>query len=400
MGTFIDWITGRAATPALSESTRQRAATPDGVMPPSRQPGQRPVSVSEAVTLVAVYRALDILETAAGQLSLDSRRNGQPLTGQQVPPIVRKPDPNMDRGEFVEQAVLSMAVAGNAYARIRRAGDSSVIALELMNPHEMGVEVTQMGRRKYSYRGEQLAQSEVMHLAKLKLPGQAKGLGPIQAARAELAGSLNTRDYSATWFDGSGQPAGLLKTEQPLTPDDAKQYRNQWNGLDTDGNPEDQAKNPSGVKVLGKGVDYKPIMLKPSDAQWLESQQFNTTQVARLFGVPASLMLAAVEGNAQTYANVEQDWIAFTRFTLMGYLRKIEAGLTELVPHGQQVRFNVEALLRTDTKTRYESHAIALGRWATADEIRDIEGMAPLTTGQRAELAETTAPPMKSKENA
>lgn len=401
MGTIIDKLFGRAALTAASDVTQQRAeVTPAGVMPPSRQPGSRPVSVNEAVTLVAVYRALDILETSAGQVSMDSYRDGVKLTGTNVPAIVRKPDPNMDRSEFVEQAVLSMASSGNAYSRIRRASDSSVIALELMNPHEVFCGFTENGRRTYDYHGDTLGQSEVMHIAKLRLPGQAKGLGPIQAARAELGGSLDTRDYSNNWFGNSGQPNGLLKSDQALTAEDAKLYRNQWNGLDAEGKPETQQDNPSRIRVLGKGLAYDPITLSPKDAQWLESQQFNTTQVARLFGVPASLMLAAVEGNAQTYANVEQDWIAFTRFTLMGYLRKIEAGLSELVPRGQTVRFNVESLLRTDTKTRYEGHAIALGRWETADEIRDIEGLPPMTPAQRAELAATAAAPVQAKENA
>ena len=89
-----------------------------------------------------------------------------------------------------------------------------------------------------------------------------------------------------------------------------------------------------------------------------------------------------------TYSNVEQDWIAFVRFTLMGYLRPIENALTDLTVRGQSVRFNFEALLRTDTKTRYEAHEIALrAKFKTVDEVRAIEGDAPLTADQRAEQA-------------
>ena len=211
-----------------------------------------------------------------------------------------------------------------------------------------------------------------------------------------MRGALELRDYAALWFSEGKIPSGILTSEQVLTADDAKQFKAAWNGTE-----EKPADNPSGVKVLGKGTTYTPIMLKPADAQWLESQQFTTTALARLFGVPASLMLAAVEGSAMTYSNVEQDWIAFTRFTLMGYLRKIETALTELTPRGQKIRFNLDALLRSDTKTRYESHAIGLtAGFLTDDEVRAIEGYAPFTPAQRAAKKAAAPAPAPTEEKA
>jgi len=115
-------------------------------------------------------------------------------------------------------------------------------------------------------------------------------------------------------------------------------------------------------------------------------------------GTPASLMLAAVEGNSQTYANVEQDWLAYVRFTLMGYLVEIEDALSDMLPGAQRAKFNIEALLRADTTSRYNSYAVAIDKgFLTPDEVRLLEGWAPLTAEQRREfemrwraLAETT----------
>src|SRR5699024_7486663 len=121
---------------------------------------------------------------------------------------------------------------------------------------------------------------------------------------------------------------------------------------------------------------YSPILLNPADAQFLENQQFTVTQIARLFGIPASLMLAVVEGGSQSYANVEQDWIAYIRFSLMSYLREIEEAFTKLLPNGQTARFNIETLLRADTKTRYEAHEIAIrAGFMKPEEVREIEGL-------------------------
>lgn len=52
-----------------------------------------------------------------------------------------------------------------------------------------------------------------------------------------------------------------------------------------------------------------------------------------------------------------------------------------LLPRGQSARFNLNAVLRPDTKTRYEAHALAIQTgFLTIDEVRDIEGLPPLTT--------------------
>lgn len=388
MSKFSAWI--KRAASGDTQATAQDSKGPAGLIINRSSAGQ-PVSVERAVSLSSVYRALDILSTAGAQISMDGYRDGAPLPANEVPAIVRKPHPDMSRGDFVEQYILSMAAAGVAYFKIKRNEASAVIALEPLNPHEVTPELTELGRKRYHYRGTTLAQSEVLQLDKMLLPGAIKGLGPIQAARAELRGALNTRDYAAEWFDTTGEPAGILSTEAGLTAAEAKQYRDQWNGLDAEGKPMDQTDNPTRIRVLGKGLSYNTTMLSPSDAQWLEAQKFNTTQVSRMFGVPASLMLAAVEGNSQTYSNVEQDWLAFVRFTLIKYLGKLETALTDLVPRGQSVKFNVEALLRADTTTRYKGHVMALGRWMTVDEIRAIENLPPLTEAQRAELKDTPA---------
>ena len=105
-------------------------------------------------------------------------------------------------------------------------------------------------------------------------------------------------------------------------------------------------------------------------------------------------MLVSLDGNSMTYSNVEQEWLAFVRFTLMQYLRKIEEALTEISPLGQTIRFDLEVLLRSDTKSRYDAHRVALDAgFLTVDEVRAIEGRAPLTDEQRAEITQRLTAP-------
>ena len=110
--------------------------------------------------------------------------------------------------------------------------------------------------------------------------------------------------------------------------------------------------------------------------QFLETRNFDTLAVARLFGIPARLMNAAPEGGTMTYANLQDDDISFMRWTVMSYLRPIEDALTSLLPRGWSVRYNLDALLRPSTKDRYEALATAIGcGLMTTEEGRQTEGL-------------------------
>lgn len=334
---------------------------------PTRAAAPGSVTVGEALGISMVYRAVQIHAFAAKQLSIDTVRYGLTVSDH---PLVRRPDPDTTRSDWIEQSVVSLASTGNAYYEIIRDAFGQVASLPVLNPLDVRIRTNRDGRvTGYGYRGRTLPTSKVRHITLLRIPGSAYGLGPIQAAQPDLRGAISTRDYAANWLDDSGVPTGILKSDQPIGRDKAKEAKAFWN---------ENVGQKNGVVVLGNGLGYQPIFLTPKDVQFLESQQFSVTQIARLYGTPASLMLAAVEGSSQTYANIEQDWLAYTRFTLMGYLVPIEDALSDLLPGAQRARFNIEALLRADTSNRYKSYKTAIeAGFMDKEEVRAIEGLPP-----------------------
>jgi HK97 family phage portal protein len=293
----------------------------------------------------------------------------------------------MDRSDWIEQAVLSLALDGNLFLLKKAGPDGTTLSAEILPPAEVLITRDPKTRAiRYHYRGTPYTRAEVQHQTLMRLPGHDRGLGPIQAARREIGGATDVRDYASQWFHGSGQPSGLLTSKAARTAEEAKAARDRWNEAAAD--PD----NPTGVRVIGGDTEYVHLALNPADAQWLEVRAFTVTDLARLFGIPSALMLVSLEGNSLTYSNVEQEWLAFTRFTLMQYLRKIEEALTELSPYGQRIKFNVEALLRTDTESRYAGYAVAIDHgFLTPTEVRALEGRDPLTADQRAEVAQYLA---------
>ena len=343
-----------------------RALMSEALMPPVRN-ATPTINMADALSLSMVYRAINIHAIAAKQMDIDVYRNGAKID---KPSWMHRPDIKTTRPAFIEQSIVSLATTGNAYWEIKRDQAGRIMNLEVLNPLNVTINENEDGTIS-SYRAvsgvteKTLRPERVQHLSLMRVPGSNYGLGPIQAAKREIKGAIDTRDYSSNWFQESCIPSGVLKSEQVLSPDQAVAAKNAWN--ETAG-----AKN--GVAVLGQGLTYAPIFLNPADAQFIESQNFNVTQIARLFGVPSSLMLADAGGTSMTYQNVEQDWIGYIRFSLMSYLIEIEQAFSDLLARGQEAKFNIDALYRSDTLTRYNAYKIGIeAGFLTVDEVRNSE---------------------------
>lgn len=369
-------------TQAAFTSIEQRHALPEKVSSADQVPlkiamqrMENSGAVSEALGLIPVFRALQIITTAAGQLTIEQHRGQRVITGKAAAKFLTRPDPASTRTQWIQEAVLSLATDGNLFLRVVRDKAGAIAAVRVLPPREVTIsEDPKTGRVVYWYKGE--AQAEILHQKFMPVPGQLRGLGPIQAARQEIIGALDVRDYATGWFSSTGQPSGLLTSPGFDTAEKSKAALAAWNMAAQDPN------NPSKIRVIGGEIKYTPLLLNPEDAQWLDARKFTVTDIARLFGIPSALMLVSLDGNSLTYSNVEQEWVAFTRFTLIEYLRKIEDALSDLAPMGAKARFNLEALLRGDTAARYAAYALGISSgFITPDEAREKEGLDPLTPG-------------------
>lgn len=363
-------------TRALEAIGISRADIPSAAHP-ALFPPARAAALADPRGLTAVYRAIQVITTAAAQLPIQVERSGQVI---ETPAPISFLDPRMTRSTWVSHMVTSLALHGNAYALIERDQTGKIVALRPLNPRYVMVTVNRSTHGLVFYvDGETKTANDVLHAHLQPLVvSEPLGLGPLQAARMDLEGARQTRDFAAQWFDGTGSPTGILSSQTTLTPAAVKAARNAWNGIDENGNKIPDDVNPSRIKVLS-GFTYQHLGISPKDAQWIEAQEFSILQIARLFGIPSTLMLASPSGGSMSYSNIEQDWLSFTRFTLMQYLKPLEDALSECIVRGQQVRFNLEGLLRSDTSTRYGSYATALDKgFLTVNEVRALEGRPPL----------------------
>jgi HK97 family phage portal protein len=209
----------------------------------------------------------------------------------------------------------------------------------------------------------------------LAVPGNLYGLGPLQACQPELRNAKDTRDFAEKWFSDSGMAAQVVSPKVPVSPDTLQDIADSLRNAQT-----------GGSVVAPTELSIQNLFLNPKDAMFIEVQQWNTAQVCRILGIPANMMLAEA-GSSMTYSNVEQEQIAFTRYSLSAYYLEIEQAMTSLLPRSTEARMNIDALLRTDTLTRYQAHQIAIAAgFKTVDEVRHDEKLAPIQGTPDAQL--------------
>ena len=337
---------------------------PEGIRPPSRVVDCDPLSLS------TVFRGVQVLQTAITGLPIHEMRGGVKLDT--VSSLLQQPDVNRSRRDFLADMVASMVLDGNAFVRLVRFG-GEVVSCEVLPPSL--VTVSDDGtdpaspKLRYSYLGHDYTSDQIVHCKFLNVPGRLRGLGPISAAREEVEAAQMARTYKAKFYSDGSNLKGYLQTEDKVTPQIAKDAKEAWKATGEAGD----------VKVLGSKLKYVPLDMKPADLQFLETQKFDTTQIARLLGIPASIMLAAVDGSNLTYSNIEQSWIEFADYTLAAYAGEIEELFNRLLPRGRTAAFDWDSSRRADMADRFNAYRTAIeAGWMDVNEVRAREALPPL----------------------
>lgn len=366
MGNLLLQALGIEALAAPSSSTKLRV--------PTRERAGKNPTLKQVIGLTAANRSVALISSIGSGIPLQSWR-GVDLVERQ-PQVIRQPNPRISKRRWQRQALTSYAVDGNLFARLYPDPlDSGAlpkpIAAPVMNPFLVKPRTDRSGRQVYDVvenaKATTLSAEEVLHSRLNDFPGFDRGISPVTACRLSLSGALDTHEYASTIFDIGSVAPGVLNTDQKITPGDAKDAQTQWHE-DTTGR----------IKVLGQGLNYVPMLLKPEDAQWIEAQRFNVLEIARMWGIPAVLLAAAIEGSSLTYQNL-QDVLQHLVSATLGpeYVDVLAADMSEIVPNGQEVRPDYAGVLRRGDKERMQTHKLAIDAGIYSnDEARAKEGIA------------------------
>jgi HK97 family phage portal protein len=358
MATLWQRITGR--------DVESRSATP---IWPTRS--DYSVGVNEALTLTAVYRSIQIIATPISKMPMQTFKYA---TGLEVPvenPIlVNKPNYLESKRDFIFQTVVSMALDGNAFWLKSYGSNGQVNNLTLIPANAVTIRLVN-GVKHYDYQVNQdtpvaTTTTDIQHLKLFSRVGYLRGLGPIDSCNKDISAALELRNFAANWFGQAGIPTGILKTDKPIGAEDANEITERWHAKQSERK----------VAVLGQGFEWQTVQLNPRDAMFTDVQVQQVQAIARLFGIPARLLLTGVDGSSDTYTNLQDENQVFYRHTIMAYTDAISDALSECLPRGTRVEFNFEGLFRADMANRFNMYETAIrAGFMTTEEVRRKEGL-------------------------
>ena len=346
------------------------------------------ISVTEnnALTFAAVYACVRVLAESVSALPLilyrrlpdggRERATDHPLYGL----LHDAPNPMMTSLELRETMQGHLALRGNAYAYIERAG-GSVTAIWPLRPDRMEIKRSG-GSYLYLYRpasgGTVVYQpDEILHLKGLS-PDGLVGYSPIKLAREAIGVGLAAQQYGAKLYANDARPGGILKTDQNLDEEAFQRLKRQWEAA------HQGSGNAWRVAVLENGLEWQSVGMAPDDAQFLETRKFQVTEVARIFRIPPH-MIGDLE--RATFSNIEQQSLEFVVHSLRPWLVRWEQAmaarlLTESERTTLYIEHLVDGLLRGDVKSRYEAYSTAI-QWGimSPNEVRERENLNPRPGG-------------------
>lgn len=334
-----------------------------------------PVDDEQALRLGAAWQCIDLLAELVSTMPID--RFKQPVGGRAVPlpSTVLLTDPAGDNSGFeawCRQVMESLLMRGNTFGLITGLDDRLYPRqIEVLHPDRVTIRrALNFGPVEWYLDNKEIERypdGPLWHLAAYNAPGSPLGRSPIRYAAETLGLGIATRRFGAQWFGDGAHPTSIIthETEPMPSETDARTLKARVKAAMHDN------REPL---IMGGGWKLEPIQIAPEESQFLETSKANADDVARFF-----FRRPPGEGGEITYANVEARSIDLLTYTVNGWLVRLERALSRLMPRGQFAKFNAGALLRTDLKTRYEAHVLAVrGGIATPNERRELEDMPPI----------------------
>lgn len=291
------------------------------------------------------------------------------------PSIFDQPSVNANLFDWLYQCMTALVLHGNAWGFITgRDGYGYPTGIEWIPPDMVTVEDdpqqpwNPLRTRVYVY-GRQISdwRTELFHIRAFALPGRTEGISPLRAFAMTVLTGMEAQKYGTDWFGYGGFPPGTFQNNEiEIDAQAAEDIRESLTASI-------QRRQPL---VYGRDWDYKPVVVPPGEAQFIETMQMNATQLAAIYGLPPD-RVGGKRGDSLTYNTVEQSTLQVID-ALRPWLVRLETAFFAILPQNRYVRFNADALLKTDLKTRTEIYAQqrAIGLM-TIDEMRDQEDREP-----------------------
>lgn len=302
-------------------------------------------------------------------------------------PVIRKPNHYQNRIQFFESWMLSKLMAGNTYILKERDQRNIVVALYVLDPSKVQLLVAPDGGIFYELSADNVSgiedrvavpASDIIHDMMTLRHHPLCGLSPMAPAALAATHGIQIQRTSTNFFANQATPSGAVSLPGPISAEEAQRLKSEFEAGYS-------GTNSGRLAILSQGMKFEKIGMDFVDAQLIEQLQVSAKMVCSSFGVPPWMVQV---GDAPAFNNVEIQNQSYYSQTLQKHFEAIELlldeglGLVDVTGKRYGTWFDLDDLLRMDTKTLVESEAAAVKAGIKApDEARLRLNLEPVEGG-------------------
>lgn len=347
----------------------------------------RNISANGVLALSAVYRAVAIKQGFISSLPFGVYKKTSTGRVSAQHPTSRllsiAPNDKMTKVIYFDRAMNHYELRGNHFALIKRNGVGRVESYELLHPDHVTV-IEGKDRVVYKVKGVEdvVNSSNMIHVP--NMGDGVNGKSVIGYMREDASLMYDIRDYGSSFFGRGGKPAGLLIPKFNASPAQREEMKQSIR----------DSKKAGGDLAMPYNWEYKEISIPPKDADWVISNDFSISNVARWFGVPTQKL----GDSAVKYSNVEYMGIEFLQDTMAPIAAKFENEYTRKsfqlsTEDDLYCEFNLDAYLRADSVSKADAMSKRIqNAMLTPNEARKYENLPSQEGGDSLFIQGATVP--------
>lgn len=268
------------------------------------------------------------------------------------------------RVELTRDALLH----GAGYAQVVRVGDGRPAELHRLAPGTVQRRAEDDGEPFYIVTAKGQRQRRLSYRDVLYIPAFG-GIAPVHAGRKAIGLAMTIERHAEQFFASGARPSGIISNEKSTGSEaGAKTVSNilkSWRAWQSNANGD--------PLILDAGWKYDQPAMKSTDAQFIENRLEQINEIARIFGVPPSMLYQL---DRATWSNAEQMAASFLQLCLRPWLdRWQDAYATVLLTDDEQdalyFEFVIDDLQRADAAGRAEIFGkLVAMRAMTPNEVR------------------------------
>ncbi|MFS0980780.1 phage portal protein [Enterococcus casseliflavus] len=183
---------------------------------------------------------------------------------------------------FLFVLIANMILNGNGFAHIERDKNGKVTGLRNLKSSQVTILESDDGKElgyrvMFTDETREVDYQDMIHLKTFTVDGKV-GISPLYSLKPELSMLKNGNGLLAGFFKRGVNVGGILKlADSTLNNKQKKEIRQQF-----------EEANAGSVLVLDSTQDYKQIEVNTKILEMIQNNQYSTSQIAKVFGIPLS----------------------------------------------------------------------------------------------------------------